>query len=167
MNYDYKVLNTDSTYAFVKRVLLYIAILMMTIALALVVLFILFERYLGLIAPGVMILASALTMFLIGRSVSSFTYRFEKDALTVSDGRFEVKLPYKEISVERNAEKSDFFDKNIIKLSFIENRIILKNTLNDNSYTPQNMIINHQNRTYVLTLDDYSIALIGGINDEL
>ena len=68
MNYDYKVLNTDSTYAFVKRVLLYIAILMMTIALALVVLFILFERYLGLIAPGVMILASALTMFLIGRS---------------------------------------------------------------------------------------------------
>ena len=120
-----------------------------------------------MIAPGVMILASALTMFLIGRSVSSFTYRFEKDALTVSDGRSEVKLPYKEISVERNAEKSDFFDKNIIKLSFIKNRIILKNTLNDNSYTPQNMIINHQNRTYVLTLDDYAIALIKGINDEL
>lgn len=167
MNYDYKVLNIDPTFAFAKRSLLYIAILMITISLALIVLFVLFERYLGLIAPGVMIFASALTMFFIGRSVSSFEYRFGKDALTVSEGRSEVQFAYKDIVVERNAEISDFFNKNIIKLSFIKNRIVLKNALNDNSYTPQNVIISHQNNTYVLTLDDYALALIKGINDEL
>ena len=46
MNYDYKIINTDPTTAFVKRSLLYVAILTVTVSLALIILFVLFE-YLG------------------------------------------------------------------------------------------------------------------------
>ena len=167
MNYDYKVLNTDPTIAFAKRSLLYIAILMITISIALIVLFVLFERYLGLVAPGIMIFASALTMFFIGRNVSVVEYHFAKDRFTVSYGRLQTEFLYENVLVERNAENSDFFDKNIIKLSFIKNRIILKNALNDNSYTPQNKVVTYQNEVYILTLDDYALALIGGSKNEL
>ena len=167
MNYDYKIINTDPTIAFVKRAVLYVAILMLTIALALVVLFVLFERYLGLIAPGVMILASALTMIFVGRSAGSADYHFANDRLTVSFGRSNVEFLYENTTVEKNAENSDFFDKNIIKLSFINNRIVLKNTINDNSYTPQNKVVTYQDMTYILALDDYALALIGGVKNGL
>ena len=121
----------------------------------------------GLVAPGIMIFASALTMFFIGRNVSVVEYHFAKDRFTVSYGRLQTEFLYENVLVERNAENSDFFDKNIIKLSFIKNRIVLKNALNNNSYTPQNKVVTYQNEAYILTLDDYALALIGGSKNEL
>ena len=162
MNYDYKIINTDPTLAFVKRAVLYVAILTITVSLALLVLFILFERYLMLIVPGALILSSALAMFLIGKSVASFDYQFKKDSLSVSDGRKTVSFSYDGLAIEKNAENSDFFDKSIIKLTFIKNRIVLKNTVNNNTFSTKNYLVTYQNVTYILTLDDYALAVIGG-----
>ena len=162
MNYDYKIINTDPTLAFVKRAVLYVAILTITVSLALIVLFILFERYLLLIVPGVLILSSAFAMFLIGKSVSAFTYRFGKDGLSVSDGRKSANFSYDGLTIERNAENSDFFNKNIVKLSFIKNRIVLKNAVNDNTFSTKNYVVTYQGVTYIMTLDDYALATIGG-----
>lgn len=162
MNYDYKIINTDPTLAFVKRAVLYVAILTITVSLALIVLFILFERYLLLIVPGVLILSSAFAMFLIGKSVSAFTYRFGKDGLSVSDGRKSINFSYDDLTIERNAENSDFFNKSIVKLSFIKNRIVLKTAVNDNTFSTKNYVVTYQDVTYIMTLDDYALATIGG-----
>ena len=162
MNYDYKIINTDPTLAFVKRAVLYVAILTITVSLALIVLFILFERYLLLIVPGVLIFSSAFAMFLIGESVSAFTYRFGKDGLSVSDGRKSANFSYDDLTIERNAENSDFFNKSIVKLSFIKNRIVLKNAVNDNTFSTKNYVVTYQDVTYIMTLDDYALATIGG-----
>ena len=162
MNYDYKIINTDPTLAFVKRAVLYVAILTITVSLALIVLFILFERYLLLIVPGVLIFSSAFAMFLIGKSVSAFTYRFGKDGLSVSDGRKSANFSYDGLTIERNAENSDFFNKSIVKLSFIKNRIVVKNAVNDNTFSTKNYVVTYQDVTYIMTLDDYALATIGG-----
>ena len=44
---------------------------------------------------------------------------------------------------------------------------ILFKTINDNSYTPQNKVVTYQNMTYILALDDYALALIGGVKNGL
>lgn len=162
MNYDYKIINTDPTLAFVKRAVLYLAILTITVSLALIVLFILFERYLMLIAPGVLILLSAFAMFLIGKSVAGFDYHFGNDGFSVSDGRKTFNFSYDDLVVEKNAESSDFLNKSIVKLSFIKNRIVLKNSVNDNTVSTKNYLATYQNVAYILTLDDYALATIGG-----
>ena len=162
MSYDYKIINIDPTRAFVKRALLYVAILAMTVSLALIILFILFERYLGLIAPGVLILLSVLTIFLIGKSSSVVEYHFTDSALIVQSGRSPERFLLSDISVLKTAENSDFFNKDYSKYSYIHHRIILKNTTNDNSFSIKNYIVTIKNVICIMALDDYALALIGG-----
>ena len=166
MNYDYKIINTDPTTAFVKRSLLYVAILTVTVSLALIILFVLFERYLMLIVPGALILLSALAMFLIGRQAGVIEYHFTNDALEVVFGRDIKKFTLSDLTVERNAENSDFFDKTITKLSFIKNRIVFKNAINDNTVTVKNRVITDQTERFIVALDDYALALLGGCKNE-
>ena len=121
MNYAYKIINTDPTLAFVKRVLLYLAILTITVSLALIILFILFERYLSLIAPVVLISASIVTMILVGGRGSVCEYTLSDNALKVGVDGKEFVFELSKMSISKNAEKSDFIDKNILKFSFIKN----------------------------------------------
>ena len=167
MNYGYKIINTDPTLAFVKRVLLYLAILTITVSLALIVLFILFERYLSLIAPVVLILASIVTMILVGGRGSVCEYTLSDNALkVVVDGK-EFVFELSKMSISKNAENSDFIDKNILKLSFIKNRIVLKNVVNNNTLSVKNYVFTYENKQYIAAFDDYTIALIKGAKDEL
>lgn len=165
MNYDYKVINTNSGLAFAKRALLYTAILSSTVALALVVLFILFERYLFLILPGCMILYTVITFVLTGRSPGVYLYHFAPDALKIEGkGAKNVVLSYKKIAIIKNAEKSEFLDKNIIKYAFSECRIILKNTVN-NSLTHV-YLITYDEKRYLIALDEYAETILRGAMDE-
>ena len=165
MNYDYKIINTDPTIAFVKRMLLYIAILCVTISLALIILFILFEKYIMLILPGGMILISVLLMLGIARKTSFYTYHFSNIDLKIIGGRSEIILPLCNLIIEKNAETSDFFDKSIIKLSFIKNRIILRSII-DHDVSIKNVLIYYNDKRYIVALDDYAHAIILGAKDE-
>ena len=162
MNYDYKIVNTDASQAFARRVLLYLAILTLTVSLALVVLFLLFERYLMLLIPGALILASLLTMLLVGKRATFYSYHYEEDVVCVENGRQKHFLPIEKIEIVKNAENSDFFNKTITALAFIKNRIILKTTINDNNFAIQNVMISCSGKTYIVALDDYAISLIKG-----
>ena len=71
------------------------------------------------------------------------------------------------MSISKNAEKSDFIDKNILKLSFIKNRIVLKNVVNNNTLSAKNYVFTYENKQYIAAFDDYTIALIKGANNEL
>lgn len=167
MNYAYKIINTDPTLAFVKRVLLYLAILTITVSLALIVLFILFERYLSLIAPVVLISASIVTMILVGRRGSVCEYTLSDNTLKVGVDGKEFVFELSKMSISKNAENSDFIDKNILKLSFIKNRIVLKNVVNNNTSSVKNYVFTYENKQYIAAFDDYTIALIKGANNEL
>ena len=166
MNYGYRINNVSPTQAFVKRVVLYLCILMMTVALALIVLFILFERYLSLIAPALMISASVLILILMGRKVGSYFYSFGERRLIVSDRVKTYDFDLDKMIIVRNAEKSDFFDKSIIKLSFIDNKIVLKNNLNENNLSISSQLVSYCGKHYILALDNYSRALMGGAESE-
>lgn len=168
MNYDYKVLNTDPTLAFVKRAALYVAILSLTIALALIVLFVLFERYLMLIMPGAMILFFVIVCFLVGRSPSYFSYHFTDKMIEIAaNGRQIASFFIKDIIVEKNADNSDFFKKNIVKYTFSSNRIIVKTATNNNNSGAQPMLCAIGEKYYVLALDDYALSIIRRTQDEI
>ena len=166
MNYEYKVINVDSTKAFIKRAILYVAILLITISLALIVLFILFERYLSLLIPGGLILLSAATVFLLGRRASTFEYSYTNKALRVTGGRKEVCFDLSKLQIIKSAENSEFSIKNIIKLSFIKNKIVFKTAINDNNFSVKNYTFIYDNQKYIAAFDDYALALIEGAKDE-
>lgn len=167
MNYDYRVLNTNRSLAFSKRAILYLAILMTTIAFALIVLFILFEKYRMLFLPAGILLISALIGGLVGRNPSVFSYHFAENELTIEgNGRRVALICLADVEILKNAEKSDFLNKKIIKFTFIENRIVLKNAVNYNSIPVQSFLVKAQNKQYILGLDEYALSLIrGGKND--
>ena len=167
MNYEYKIVNIDPNTAFIKRVVLYIAILTITVSLALIVLFILFERYLSLVIPGALILASIGTMLLVGSKVAVYEYTFTDRLLTVSVGREKFSFDLEMIVPDKNAEKSDFLNKKIIKMSFINNRIVVKNTLNDNTFSAENFLFYYDDKLYLAAFDNYALAIIKGAKDEI
>ena len=166
MNYDYKIINTDPTLAFIKRMLLYISILSITVALALIVLFILFERYLMLLLPGGIILLAGSIVFLLAKKVTIIEYHFTDRSLRIIKGRKIFDFTLSEVTIERNAENSDFFKKDIVILSFIKNRIVLKLELNDNTYVVSQQVIRYGESEYLIALDDYAFSRIKGANDE-
>ncbi len=166
MNYDYKIINTDPTLAFVKRVLLYVCILSITVSLALVVLFVLFERYLMLILPGVWITAAVLTMLLLGKKASYFDYHFTETGLDVTGGNHTFHFAISDLTVLKNSENSDFLQKDITVLTFLKNRIAIKNSANDNTQANINRLVKVNDKTYLLALDDFALALIGGAENE-
>ena len=167
MNYEYKIINVDPSAAFIKRMILYIAILTITVSLALVVLFILFERYLSLLIPGVLLLLSIGTMFLIGTKVAIYEYVFTDRTLDISSGREKHSFSLEKIECVKNAEQSDFFDKKIIKLSFVKNRIVVKNALIDNTLSVDNRLLRYDDKVYLVAFDDYSLAIIKGAKNEI
>ena len=166
MSYDYKIINVDPSLAFIRRVLLYVALLIGTVALALLVLFILFERYLMLILPAVMIALAILIFFLTSTRTTIYVYSITENSLSVSGGRHDRAFILKNVILERNAEKSDFIDKSIVKFSFIKRRIALKNAVNDNTANAVDYIISYETKRYLVTLDDYALAIVKGANDE-
>lgn len=168
MSYDYKIINTDPNLAFVKRAVLYLAILSLTVGLALVVLFLLFERYLMLILPGIMILFFALTCFFVGRSPAAYSYHFTEKYLELEgNGRATLKIALEDIKVEKNAEFSDFSQKKNIKYTFWKNRIIVKNNTNENSFSVKSVFALVRNERYLLALDDYARTLVRGATHEV
>ena len=166
MSYDYKIINVDPSLAFIRRVLLYVALLIGTVALALLVLFILFERYLMLILPAVMIALAILIFFLTSIRTTIYVYSFTENSLSVSGGRHDRTFILKDVILERNAEKSDFIDKSIVKFSFVKRRIALKNAVNDNTANAVDYIISYETKRYLVTLDDYALAIVKGAKDE-
>lgn len=162
MRYDYKIVDANTSVGFAKRALLYIALLCLIVALALIVLFILFERYLALLVPGGMLLVAAVIWVVMGKKVSFFSYHFKEDVLEVegSSGK-NVTLMLQKIEDNKNAEKSDFFDKSIMKLCFIDSKIVSKNGVNDNSKAPLYRVITLGSNRYLLALDEYADAFLG------
>ena len=166
MNYDYKIVNIDPSLAFTRRVLLYIALLLATVALALIVLFILFERYWMLFLPGGIIIFAASILFLTARKTSVYQYSLSDKSLKVSGGRFEQVFLLENLSIIKNAEKSDYIDKAIIKLSFSNRRIVLKSAVTDNSFCFVDYVVSYENKQYLISLDDYALATVKGEKDE-
>ena len=162
MSYDYKIINSDPTTAFVKRVMLYVSILTITVSLALIVLFILFERYLMLLIPGGMILAAIMIMVFIAKVASVVEYHFADHRLTILKKGKEYVFILSDVSFVKNAEKSDFFDKSITILSFIKNKIVVRNAVNDNNFSLNQQVIAYQNERYLIAFDDYGLSLWKG-----
>lgn len=163
MNYDYKIINKNANLAFAKRVILYFGILVATVALALVVLFILFERYLMLLMPAGMFLFSAGIGFLIGRAPGAYTYSFSDKVLLIEgNGREVARISLEDISVEKTAEEKDFLDKSISKYTFFNNRVLFKIGMGTEDVSAQNLIVFQGEKRYLLGFDTYAISLIEG-----
>lgn len=163
MTYDYKIINADWNFNFAKRVALYIALLCFIVAIALVILFILFERYLALLIPGGLILVSACVWIILGKKTSAFSYHFTENVLEVNgNNSISVVLKLANVQEIKTAEKSDFFDKSIIKLCFINCKIVMKTHLNYSTEMPDCVVVSIESNRYILGLDEYAIALLGG-----
>ena len=167
MNYDYKIINTDPTTAFIKRVVLYIAILSITISLALVVLYILFERYLMLIVPGVLIAFSVLVFFVIGRMKSNVHYHFTNKELQIQEGRKTIAYAFEDLKVVREAENSDFADKSLRFHTFLHRKMIVRDLCCGEDVPCKAFLVSHKGEKMILSLDDYALALIGGDSREV
>ena len=165
MSYDYRINEVNPSKAFAKRAILYLCILVVTISLALIVLFILFERYLSLIVPAAFILLAGTVIGVMGRKVATYRYSFKERVLEVVGGGKTIAFELSNVNLIKNAEKSDFFEKGSIILSFIENKIVLKSGLNEDSKSIVSWVVEYEGKRYILALDDYSIALIGGSKD--
>ena len=165
--YDYKVINTDGSFAALRRSILYVAILLSVIATALVVLFILFELYLNLIICAVIYLICFTVAFLMGKRTLEFAYSFTDSSLTIrsKNGKSDVFL-LNNLTLIKNAENSDFLSKSIIKKSFIKNRIIVKNALNKDSLDVKSFVVGYENESYIMTFDDYSLTFFKGEKSE-
>ena len=164
MNYDYTIIDVDPNKSFVKRALLYLAMLLSIVALALVILLILFERYLLLFLPAGMILVAAAIWFLVGKRVNSFRYHFtDKELKVSSDNRLLLSIELNGLLMEKLSDKSAFFNKDIIKLAFAKSRIVLKENLNDNNSSIVFAVLTVDSKKYLLGFDEYAIALVGGV----
>ena len=96
-----------------------------------------------------------------------YDYILTDNTLKVEGDGKEYLFDLSKVSMSKNAENSDFIDKNIIKLSFIKNRIVLKNVINNNTLSVANYLFTYENKQYIAAFDDYAIALIKGAKDEL
>ena len=165
MNYDYKIIDVDPNKRFLYRALLYLAILLSTVGVALVILLILFERYLTLILPGAFFLVSAIISILVGKQTKVYSYHFTENALKIEGKNGLISsFDIADLLIIKNASKSDFFDKRILKFAFFKSRIVLKNTLNNNSLSPEYFIVSDDSdRKLLLALDEYALALFGGV----
>ena len=163
MTYDYRIVEKDPAKAFVKRVALYFALLLLIVSLALIVLLILFERYLSLLIAGGLLLLSVFVWWIVGHSRAVYEYHFTDDVLEIVDksGK-KVRFSRSGLIVEKNAEISDFFDKSIMKLTFKNGDIVIKNAVNDSTNIPQNVIVRSDSSRFLLGVDEYTLALIGG-----
>ena len=167
MSYDYKILNVDPSSAFVKRVALYIAILVTTISVALLILYILFERYLMLILPGVLIALSILVFVAIGRVKTAFSYHFSDLSLCLQDGKTMLSFNYDDLKVIREANNNDYADKDAKIYTFQNNRLVLKGVSSAEDLSSKAYILMYKEEKLILALDDYALALIGGIPREV
>ena len=166
MNYDYKIVNTDPNALFMKRALLYLAMLLAIVAVALFVLLILFERYLSLFISAGLLLDSVLIWIIVGRTSVAFYYHYSEKSLRVEGKKGDtLSLMLSEIKIIKNAEKSDFFNESIIKYTYINGRIIMKNSLNENMPKTESVVVECGSDRYLLGLDEYAAALLGGKND--
>lgn len=167
MSYDYNVKNTDGGFAFIKRMLLYVAIMVTTIGFALTILFVLFELYLWLILSLGMMIFAVGGMLLLGRKVSLFRYLLTPETLIVTAvGGKEYRFAVSEFSFERNAEKSDFISRDIIVLTFPKGVIITKNAVNQDTSEGVSCLVRYHDRKYLLMLDDYARSLLFGEKNE-
>ena len=165
MNYDYKIIDVDPNKRFLYRALLYLAILLSTVGVALVILLILFERYLTLILPVAFFLVSAIISILVGKQTKVYSYHFTENALKIEGKNGLISsFDIADLLIIKNASKSDFFDKRILKFAFFKSRIVLKNTLNNNNLSPEYFIVSdNSDRKLLLALDEYALALFGGV----
>ena len=167
MNYDYRIINTDANTAFAKRMIVYLALLSATIAFALVILFLLFARYLMLLLPAGMFLFSGVSSFLVGRKPGIYLYHFSDKTLEIEgNGRKLLQANIVEIAVEKNAENSDFLSKEIKALTFRNNRIVVKNSTNENSLSVDSQVVSVGETRYILGLDEYSLSCIRSMKNE-
>jgi len=160
MKYGYTVINTDGYAIALKRGVAYVALLAAIIAAALTVLFILFELYLWLILCGSVFLLVLIVFALLGRKSDRFIYTFSEVELIVraKNGktvRFDLAKP-RDIKI---AEKSAFFKKEILELTFNKNRVVMENKTNENSKEVGLYLFSYENKVYLVTLDDYSLSM--------
>ena len=167
MNYDYKLVNVDPNGAFIKRFFLYLALLSVTVAVALVILVILFERYLLLLLPGGMLLFSFTVWILIGRSASFYEYHFSGERLTIEgNGRTMATFSLCDPQFGQTAAECDFFKNNIVKYAFLHTRFVMKNNADERA-TLRFKVFEVVGVRYLLAFDDYATSLIGGRKDEI
>ena len=160
MIYEYTVINADSAIWAVKRAAIYLAILIITISTALVVLYILFERYLSLIACAMLYLFSILTMVVVGRRKDVYTYALSADGvltIRIKSGTLE-EIDLKCLVLIKNAEYSDFLQKSTIKYAFINSNTVLKNGINKNSNDFKNVVLTDSEHSYILSADNYVLS---------
>ena len=122
--YSYKVVRIDAGMVALRRMVVYFCILLFIISTALVILFILFERYMALIACGVMYVLSVLVLFISGRGGRSYIYRFSNSSLEIENERKDVFVvePNRPFSL-KPADHLDEDDPQIVKYCFRCNKV--------------------------------------------
>ncbi|GEM_PF-2234769 len=167
-SYVYKVINIDASMIALRRSLLYVAILLSVCATALAVLFILFELYFRLFISAAVYLIAFFLQFMAGKIRTVYTYSFNDSLLKIEKGNGKsLEIPYEKIDFIKNADNSEFFKKDIINLTFIKNKIIIKSELNENSFSAKQYILQCENDRYIVTLDEYAIAILTEEKDDI
>ena len=159
--YEYTVVNADSFAWALKRGVIYVAILLLTVATALVVLFILFELYLALFACLGMYVFSIGLILLVGRRKDVFKYVASAEKLTISDrGKVSATFTLKELENVKKAEFSDFLDKKITKFAFPKTKSVIKIASEEGANAFAECIFEYEGKRYILSLDDYMTSII-------
>ena len=162
MSYDYKVTNADPTEGFVRRVATYVALLLFIVGWATLVLLLLFERYVSLYISAAFFFTSFAIWFFVGRRVVSYGYHFTDESIEIErNGAVLVRFLLKDVEIAESSEKSDFFNKSIIKLCFIHSRMVTKNQVKSNNSECFYRIVETNTGKYLLALDEYAFSLIG------
>lgn len=154
--YDYKVIDANGVTSAVKRAVIYLAFLIMVVSFALIVLYILFERYLFLVIPGCGIFFSAFIVFFMGRKNDLFRYSFdERGRLTISTRQGKSFVFDVESFVRiKQAEYSDFRKKEIEKYCFPQSSLFANGA--GKAASAQKILFSYKGKEVILLLDEYA-----------
>jgi len=156
--YEYKVIKTEEGPLVIRRIAIYLSILLIVISSAMLILFLLFEKYLQILfcvgAYGVAITV----LCLIKGKKSVFSYSFRGETLYVEnpDGKV-FELPMGGLSFLKYSDDSDELNEEISKYCFADNEISMTNLGGRTSF--EKCIFLFEDKKVLLLMDDYAFTL--------
>jgi len=157
--YSYKVVRVNGGMLALRRAIIYFCILLFIVSTALVVLFLLFERYMMLFLCAGMYVLAFFLLFISGRGESCFMYHIGYGVIEIQMEKGERKVfRLTDSTVLRIAVTADEDSSETVKFCFPNNRIVGRNISKEGLFKKYLLTMN--GAQILLLLDTYALVLL-------
>ena len=157
VTYSYKVVRVDGAMLALRRAVIYFCILLFIISTALVILFILFERYLMLLLCFGLYAVDVLLLILSGRGEHYYSYHVTGGVLEIiseSGAKRTFSLTDRDVLAPYDGDE----DASVIKYCFPLCRVTARSVTQDNVF--KKYILTVEAEKVMLLLDTYAVVLL-------